>query len=262
VIDEHLPSDLRTAGNTLTDMYRNFPHGAPGIIAQDHKSTSQTEKSLNQYQSDFEGIARISSEQLQRVAKLKNHQEATYLSLDDQLILRTQDKLTLLIEYKLAELRKTNFGDLQYDKESIKFYDLIQIRMNQFIDGVMRDISDEIQKVQSRSIFIEFQSPLGGEIGAIHLYLATAIDFLYRNKMINTEVTRMFFQDDKSLFWIVNLNIYQLMYKFKISVTGGIADINNQWFWTLKWNFFKGTLLHELLSTEKIYKLIDQIISN
>jgi hypothetical protein len=136
-----------------------------------------------------------------------------------------------------------------------------KVGWNQLIEELVKDIKEKIQKVEYPNSFVPLPTPLNSKFAAVHLYLATVIDFLTSRKIIDNEIIRQLFKDDMCLSWIIELNILHLIEEFTFSFLVWAADVTNQWFWTLKWNFLKGMFLHELLVIDEyVPKLIEYII--
>jgi hypothetical protein len=222
-------------------------------------------------QYNFNRLVRISKERKDYAKKnLSDEGEINQFVQDHNFIINTQKKVEILMQCRLSELADINPSNshdhpqhniiinpkrLQIDRmnsEYMKSYPSIQQRgRDQFLEGLMKDIMTEIQTVESRKFLPKFQTTLHSDIIAIHLYLATVINFLHSNQMISNEITRKLFEDDKCLSWINKLNLLQVTSEFPISTNAVITDLANQWFWKLKWSFLKGMSIHELLSVNQ-----------
>jgi hypothetical protein len=210
----------------------------------------------------LERILRISKEQKDYAeTNLNDLEEIGQFVQDHNFIMNTHEKVELLMEHRLSELVNinSNFHDhpqhniilnSEFSKlgsanvEYMKFDSSIQKRcLNQILEELMKDVMNTIQKKESHKFFVKFQTPLQSTYFAIHLYLATVINFLHSNKIITTEITRKIFADEKCLSWIIQLNTSQLLDQFPFSFIEGYTDITNQWFWTFKWKFLTGMLI-------------------
>jgi hypothetical protein len=215
----------------------------------------------------LERILRISKEQKDYAeTNLSDQEEICQFVQDHEFIMNTQKKVELLMEHRLSELVNINRNSHNYPQHNIipnakrlklestnlehmKFYPSIQQRgWNQLLEELMKDIRDEIETIQSQEVIVKFQttSP-ASRIFAIHLYLATVINFLQSTKIINNEMVRKLFEDDKNLFWINQLNLFQLNDEFPSLLSEGYTDVANQWFWRLKWDFLRGMSIYKML---------------
>jgi hypothetical protein len=211
-------------------------------------------KVIRKYQFDFDQVFSISKGQDGSRCLQNDHEKLNYRQ-DHEFMNTTQKKINLLMKYKLVELGGVNpkFSDQQHwklystDSKGIDSYFTIQMRgWDEFITELVKDILNEIRQIESRKFILPNRMASYCELIAIHLYVATAIDFLHSNELVNPETIRNLFQDDKCLFWITNLNMYQMIDKIFVALMGGVTDISNQWFWTLQWGFLKGLLLEFL----------------
>jgi hypothetical protein len=145
------------------------------------------------------------------------------------------------------------------NSENMIAYSLIQPSgWNQFMEELVKDITDQLQKIESHEFIVK-----SNEFFAIHLYLGTVIDFLHRNKILNTNVKRMFFEDEKVISWITNFNLFQLTCEGYISWEDyTITDVTKQWFWKLKWNFLNGIFLDDSLLIDKSFQLTFNFFSH